>query len=236
MKHGFALLFAALAIALTLTSAPASAAPVAPHVATAATLPASIMAVQFDVQPPVLVGVGLLAVMVYLCFFPNAVLRIARLAIFEHGLLIQRVNRSDPEKIFITVYNSYSTAALSNGQGVIWDFATDADGLGVTRPTARATNAGMAAAGVVAEAIAAGAYGLVQVYGYHSAARVRTVTGGSPAIVPGRPLVINVAGSVFCLESVSTASNTVLTFPMGFSLGSTAGFTTIAKPIFVKAL
>ena len=151
-------------------------------------------------------------------------------------MLFQRINRTDPEKVFVTVYNSYSTASLTNGQGVIWDFATDADGLGVTRPTARATNGGIAAAGVIAETIASGAYGLCQVYGYHSAARVRTVTGGTPAIVPGRPLIINVAGSVFCLESVSTASIAVITFPMGFSLGSTAGFTTIAKPMFIKAL
>lgn len=151
-------------------------------------------------------------------------------------MMFQRVNRTDPEKVFLSVYNSYSTASVTNGQGVIWDFATDADGVGITRPTARATNAGVAAAGVVAETIASGDYGLLQVYGYHAATRVRTVTGGSPAIVAGRPLVINVAGSVFCLESVSTASNTVLTFPMGFSLGATSGFTTIAKPIFVKAL
>lgn len=180
------------------------------------------------------------------CFFPGKVAQTASRLIApfrgfslltdQRGLLFQRINRTDAERIFVTVYNSYSTAAMSNGQGVIWDFATDADGLGVTRPTARATNAGLAAAGVVAEAIAAGGYGLVQVYGYHSAARVRTVTGGSPAIVPGRPLVINVAGSVFCLESVSTASKTIVSFPMGFSLGSTAGFTTIAKPIFIKAL
>lgn len=152
-------------------------------------------------------------------------------------MLWSRINRSNPEKCFISVYNSYSTAAITNGQAVIWDFATDADGVGVTRPTARATNAGMAAAGVVAEAsIAAGDYGLLQVYGYHSAARMRTVTGGSPAIVAGRPLVINVAGSVFCLESVSTASNTVLTFPIGFSLGATSGFTTAARAAFIRAL
>ena len=161
---------------------------------------------------------------------------VPRLFTDQRGMLFQRVNRTDPEKVFVICYNSYSTAALTNGQGVIWDFATDADGLGVTRPTARATNAGMAAAGVAAETIAAGSYGLLQVYGYHAATRVRTVTAGTPAIVPGRPLVINAAGSVFCLESVSTASIAVLTFPMGFSLGSTAGWTTIAKPIFIKAL
>lgn len=150
--------------------------------------------------------------------------------------MFQRINRTNPEKVFIIVYNSYSTAALSNGQAVIWDFATDADGVGVTRPTARATNAGMAAAGIVAETIASGEYGLLQVYGYHSAVRMRTVTGGTPAIVAGRPLVINVAGSVFCLESVSTASTTILTFPIGFSLGATSGFTTAARAAFIRAL
>jgi hypothetical protein len=152
-------------------------------------------------------------------------------------MLFQRINRTDPEKVFVVVYNSYSTAAITVGQAVIWDFATDADGVGVTRPSARATNAGMAAAGVVAAAsIAAGAYGLVQVYGYHSAVRMRTVTGGSPAIAAGRPLVLPVAGSVFCLESVSTASNVILTFPCGFSLGATTGFTTAARAAFIKAL
>lgn len=152
-------------------------------------------------------------------------------------MLFQRINRTDPEKVFVIAYNSYATAAITVGQGVIWDFATDADGVGVTRPTARATNAGVAAAGVVAaSSIASGAYGLIQVYGYHSAVRMRTVTGGSPAIVAGRPLVINVAGSVFCLESVSTASTAILTFPMGFSLGATSGFTTAARAAFIKAL
>ena len=152
-------------------------------------------------------------------------------------MIFQRVNRSNPEKIFVVVYNSYSTAAITVGQGVIWDFATDADGVSVTRPTARATNAGFAAAGVVADAsIAAGAYGLVQVYGYHSAVRVRTVTGGSPAITAGRPLAINVAGSVFCLESVSTASKQIVSYPMAFALAATAGFTTAARAAFIKAL
>jgi hypothetical protein len=151
-------------------------------------------------------------------------------------MLFKRINRADPEKIFIVAKNSYSTASLSNGQAVIWDFATDADGVGVTRPTARATNAGTAVAGIAAETIAAGDYGLLQVYGYHSAVRTRTVTGGSPAIAAGRPLVLNVAGSVFCLESVSTASTAVLTFPCGFAMGAQASWTTKTVVAFLKAL
>jgi len=152
-------------------------------------------------------------------------------------MLFQRINRNNPEKVFVVVYNSFSSAAITVGQGVIWDFATDADGVSVTRPSARATNAGTAAAGVVADAsIAAGAYGLLQVYGYHSSVRVRTVTGGTPAVAAGRPLAINVAGSVFCLESMSTASTAVIVFPMGFAIGATAGFTTAARAAFVKAM
>ena len=151
-------------------------------------------------------------------------------------MIFQRINRSDPEKIFVIAKNGYTTAALSNGQGVMWGL-TAADGVTVTRPTARATNAGIAAAGVVAAAtIAVGGYGYVQVYGYHSAIRTRTVTGGSPAIAAGRPLVLPVAGSVFCLESVSTASKQIVTFPMGFALAANAVFTTTAIAGFIKAL
>ncbi len=189
---------------------------------------------------PLLTMLVALIASLYFCFNPNLAFKagagIWRLATNQGGMLFQRVNRSDPEKVFVTVYNSYSTATITNGQGINWDFVTDADGLGVTMPLARATNAGVAAAGVVAESIAAGAYGLVQVYGYHAATRVRTVTGGTPAITPGRPLAINVAGSVFCLESMSTAAASIAIFPMGFCLGSTSGFTTIAKPCFIKAL
>lgn len=152
-------------------------------------------------------------------------------------MIWQRINRSNPEKAFISVYNSYSTAAITNGQAVMWDFATDADGIGVTRPLARATHAGMAAAGIVASAsIAAGDYGLLQVYGYHSAVRMRTMTAGTPAIVAGRPLVAAAATGVFCLESVATASISLLTFPIGFSLGATAGWTTAARAAFIRAL
>lgn len=183
-------------------------------------------------------------VLIYCAFNPNVLFRaglavahgFGKLLTLQDGLLAQRVNRSDPEKLFVTVFQSYSTAAGSNGQAYIWDFGTDKDGLGVTRPTARATNGGLAVAGILAEAVLAGAYGLCQVYGYHSAVRARTLTGGSPAIVAGRPLIVNVAGSLFCLESVSTASKQIVSWPCGFAFGATSGFTTAAIAAFIKAL
>lgn len=151
-------------------------------------------------------------------------------------MLTGRVKRTDPEKVFIAVRNSYSTASLSDGQSVIWDFATDADGVGVTRPSARATNAGVAAAGVAAETIAAGDYGLLQVYGYHSAVRVRNMTGGAPAIAAGSPLCLNAAGSLFCLENFDTGSTNIQVHPCGFALAAQASWTTKTIAAFIKAL
>jgi hypothetical protein len=150
-------------------------------------------------------------------------------------MLFQRINRSNPEKVFIVAKNSYSTASLTNGQAVIWDFATDADGVGVTRPTARATNAGIAVAGVASETIAAGDYGLLQVYGYHSAVRQR-IASSADTLAPGAPIGLNAAGSVFCLEAISTASTVVLVYPCGFSLATSTLWTTSAVAAFLKCL
>ena len=152
-------------------------------------------------------------------------------------MLFQRVNRSSPEKVFVAVYNSYSTAAITNGQGVNWDFITDIDGVSVTIPLARATNQGFGAAGIVASAsIASGDYGLVQVYGYHSAVRVRSVTIGIPAIAKGSPLSMNAAGSVFCLESMATHFTGIKIWPIAFALAANSSWTTLAKAAFIKAL
>lgn len=159
-------------------------------------------------------------------------------------MLFQRINRTDPEKVFIVAYNSYSTASLSNGQAVIWDYATDANGVSVTKPTdgskAGGGHFGAAFAGIAAETIAAGAYGLVQVYGYHSAVRVRTLTGGAPAIAAGVALSSN--NAVFALESFagSVAATSTATqhlfFPCAFALAAQASWTTKAVACFIKAL
>lgn len=159
-------------------------------------------------------------------------------------MLFQRVNRSDPEKVFIVAYNDYSTASLTNGQAVIWDYASSANGVGVTKPTdgtGRNSHFGVAFAGIVAETIASGSYGLIQVYGYHSAVRMHTITGTNPAIVAGTGLTC--VGAEFCLTSYQpNANNTTTTVTchnphwVGFALAAQASFTTKAVAAFIKAL
>lgn len=158
-------------------------------------------------------------------------------------MLFQRINRSNPEKIFIVALNSYSTASLTNGQAAMWDYVTDADGVGVTKPaagTARAGHYGSAFAGIAAETIASGSYGLLQVYGYHSAVRVRSWTGGNPIIAAGTGLTC--ISAIFGLESYppnAPATSTITVHNanwIGFALAANTAWTTAAIAVFVKAL
>ncbi|MBT7628783.1 MAG: hypothetical protein HN597_03640 [Desulfobacula sp.] len=121
-------------------------------------------------------------------------------------MLVQRIKRSDPERVFIVVKNGYDTASLTNGQAVMWDLS-DADGLNVTK-CSTALKRQAAFAGIVAETIASGSYGLLQVYGYHSAVRVDSSTTAD--IYTGCGLAMTV--DAFCLEGPYAAS------------GATAGY------------
>ena len=148
---------------------------------------------------------------------------------------IQRISRTDPEKIFLVVMNSYSSASLTSGQVVQWDYTTDQNGVSVTRPRARATSGGLAVAGVVTETIAHNSYGMIQVYGYNASARVRNETAGV-SMTAGAPLAVNAAGSVFCLENFDTGSTNVLVHCCGFAIGYTTAWTTAAVAVFLKCL
>jgi len=152
-------------------------------------------------------------------------------------MLFKRISRSDPERIFVVAKNSYGTASLTNGQCVIWDFTTDANGVSVTKPRARTTSEGFAVAGIVSETIAADAYGLVQVYGYHSAVRVRSCTSAY-AIAAGQPLVQSLAAS-FALEPYSTSTGTaniLRVYPCAFALATYSSWTTTTMAAFIKAM
>ena len=117
-------------------------------------------------------------------------------------MLFKRITRGDPERVFIVVKNGYASASLTNGQAVQWDMSA-ADGVTVDIPGA-AFKRMAAFAGIVAETIAYGSYGLLQVYGYHSAVIVDSSTTGD--IFTGAPLFMSVAG--LYLEGPYLASGT----------------------------
>ena len=149
-------------------------------------------------------------------------------------MLFQRIKRSDPEKIFIVVKNSWTSASIANGYVVQWDFNVDIDGVGVTRPTGMATNLGNACAGVAVETIASGEYGLVQVYGYHSAVKARACTSAEN-IVLGSGLRPPLAAGVWCAEG-QEAAGTVNYHCMGFAMSIWSSWTSTTVIAFIKAL
>jgi len=155
-------------------------------------------------------------------------------------MIFQRVNRDDPEKIFIVVKNSYGTASVTNGMAVQWDFLSAVDGVGVSIPTARSTNAGIATAGIIAETIAANDYGLCQVYGYHASVIFRAGTGTSLAGNLGSSVAINQAGAVWAVETYFTSTNSAAAFlqiyPCGFLMSIHSSWTTSRVKMFIKAL
>ena len=130
----------------------------------------------------------------------------------------------------MVVRNSYSTAAMSNGQWVGWDIVTDQDGYSITKISGAIRGA---VAGCVVQPIAIGEYGLLQVWGYKRDARC---TGGSGSVTSkltvGRPMYISTSAfSVRAMERTSVPLKTDYgKFPVGVCIAplNTAGKTTSA--------
>jgi hypothetical protein len=103
-------------------------------------------------------------------------------------MIFMRTNRSNPERVFITAQNDHSST-LTNGQAVMWNL-TSPDGVGVII-CGTALKRTHAFAGIAAESIVAGEFGLIQVWGYHSAV---IVTGGTTCdIFSGCPLYMRLS-------------------------------------------
>ena len=120
-------------------------------------------------------------------------------------MLFHRINRTNPEKVYVIVKNSYSTADASAGQAYSWDYVTDKDGISVTKPSGvlRA-----AVAGVAIAAIASGDYGLLQVWGHNTNTKMKGGSGlGTSKISAGSLLWMKTSG--FEMYAVATLASTV---------------------------
>lgn len=125
----------------------------------------------------------------------------------------QRINREDAERIFAIFYNC-AGAAIAAGQSAVLDVSAP-DGVRVSKPAAATLSLFV---GVATQAIADGAYGKFQVYGYKTAASVINHT--TQAIAAGDILLpvdaqwylarsgasSGVDGLVMACEAVTTAA------------------------------
>lgn len=84
-------------------------------------------------------------------------------------MISPRVNRTDPERIFIVVQNNEGST-LNKDDTAIWELASaSVDGVKVRQPD---TGLEIAKAGVIDANLANGDYGLMQVWGYRSSSRI----------------------------------------------------------------
>ena len=150
-------------------------------------------------------------------------------------MIIQRVNRTNPEKVFIIVRND--DTVFTKGQPISFKFDGTRDGLDVEDITSMAAAKQNLAAGIADSAIPAASYGLCQVYGVRTDAVVMShgsATNSTGSI--GDMMVLHTASD--CLSVVSTGA--ISAFFPGFVLGETvdssASKGTTTATIFIRMM
>jgi len=110
-------------------------------------------------------------------------------------MLLQQLNRSDAEKIFIICRNT-SGATLAANLPVYFETDAVSDGVAISQMTADVSGTGTNLfAGINDASLADDAYGLVQVYGHRTSAVVQAVDSSYDLAVGGR--CVGVAGAAY---------------------------------------
>jgi len=148
-------------------------------------------------------------------------------------MLFKRVNRDQPEQVFISVLCNEANA---KDDACIWETASASiDGVKVRQPD---TGVLYGFVGIADSAIASGDYGLVQVYGYRSTSKVFQTntsqdTGLALAPVAATLYMASVATS-------TTSSADVIQRPifamLGETIASSSASATISAKLFIRAL
>jgi len=142
-------------------------------------------------------------------------------------MLFKRLNRTDAERVFVVMQANEANIAADDVVALELT-AASVDGVKIVQPN---TGELTAVVGVADAAISNGAYGLVQIFGYRSTARINT-TGAS--LTPGQALV-PVAGQDY-LETVASTSGVSPQFVILESAASTGTTATVSKKIFIKSM
>ena len=150
-------------------------------------------------------------------------------------MIIQRINRTNPDKVFIIVRND--TTVFTKGQPIVYTFDGTNDGLDVIDCKAGAGAKSMLVAGIADSAIPAGGYGLCQCYGVRDDVIVMTGSKDTDSTGSiGDHMVLHTASD--CLSVVATGLITQL--KVGFVLGETvdsAGvLATTTATVFIRLM
>jgi len=142
-------------------------------------------------------------------------------------MLYSKIARRDAEKCYIVVKN-VSGSTITAGYHVTFDVSTNVDGVRVTQ--ASSFDLGCYA-GCVDKDLVNNGYGLVQIFGFRSAAYVCT----SGATVSGEKLVPT--ADVWSLAAGGLSTGTAAPFAiLCQAVASAASSTSVNKKIFIRAI
>ena len=145
-------------------------------------------------------------------------------------MLFKRLNRTDAERVF-SVFKANEANISADDVVALELTAASLDGVNIAQPVAASL---FATVGIADAAIANGAYGLVQIYGYRSTSRVLQ-TGTS--LTAGLTVLVPTASADHLSSGATVPAGYLPAFVLLNSQSSAAGAnsTTSAK-IFIRAM
>lgn len=144
-------------------------------------------------------------------------------------MLFKRLNRSDAERVFC-VFKANEAGIAADDVVALELTAASVDGVNVVQPN---TGELFSTIGISDAAIANGAYGLVQIYGYRSTSRV-LLTGTS---LTAGCVLGPVAGSDYLQSQATVPIGYLPAFVLLESASSAAGATdSTSKKVFIRAM
>jgi hypothetical protein len=151
-------------------------------------------------------------------------------------MIIQRINRTNPEKAFLIVRND-TASAFVKGYPVVFKFDATRDGLDVEDAKTGAAAKNHLLAGIIDTALAASSYGLCQCYGVRTDAAILkcgTATNKNAAI--GDALILHTANSILSGHTPGAVTQYLAGMVMGETMASSSATVTTTATIFLRLM
>lgn len=151
-------------------------------------------------------------------------------------MLIQALNRTNAEKVYVVVRND-TAASIAKGYPVVYTFDGTRDGLDVVDANAGAAAKNHLLAGLANKALGAGETGLAQCYGARTDAPILkcgTATNANAAI--GDVMVLHTAISAFSGVAAGAVSAYLAGVVMGQTMASSASTATTVATVFLRLM
>jgi hypothetical protein len=151
-------------------------------------------------------------------------------------MIIQRINRTNLEKVFIIARND-SAASIAAGYPCVFKFDGTRDGLDIEDVKTGAAVKNHLLAGIVDAAIAAASYGLVQCYGVRTdAAMLKAGSKSNKNAAIGDILVLHTASSILSGVAAGAVSGWLAGIVMGETMASSATVASTTGTVFLRLM